>query len=369
MPISISNSKAIKARAFELGFAQARFIRVSEKLSFREKLGAFLAQNFHGSMGWMETRMEERAAPKKLWSEAQSILMLAMQYDGPENHSFDLAQKSQGVIAAYARGHDYHDVIKGKLKILGGEIAAAHHCEVKVFVDTAPVMEKPLGQKAGLGWQGKHSNLVSREIGNWFFLGAIFIAADFAPDKQEIDHCGSCRACLDACPTKAFPAPYQLDARRCISYLTIEHKGHIAPEFRQAMGNHIFGCDDCLAACPWNKFAQKASEAKFVHREALSLSQYLAMNEAEFRAHFAGSPVKRTGYARFMRNCLIAAGNSDDQALLPLIRSRLSDVSPLVPAMAIWALARLAPSEFQAQRRAGLADEKDADVLAEWQAL
>ena len=366
MRISISEKAPILAKAASLGFADARFTDATLPAETGARLARFVELGMHGAMGWMEARMAQRANPRVLWPEAASALMLALTYDGPEDFAAEIAQGSRGVIAAYARGRDYHDVVKGKLKQLGQFIAAHTGAGVKVFVDTAPVMEKPLAQQAGLGWQGKHTNLVSRQAGSWFFIGCILTQAQFTPDAAETDHCGSCRACLDACPTHAFPAPYQLDARRCISYLTIEHKGSIAREFRAAMGNRIFGCDDCLAACPWNKFAQAAAEQKFAHRELLGLETYLALDDAGFRSLFAGSPVKRTGRDRFVRNCLIAAGNSKDARLLPLIRERLTDVSPLVRAMAVWALARLAPDEF-ARLKAG-AQDPDAEVQAEWDA-
>lgn len=366
MRISISERAPILAKAASLGFAQVRFTDAAPLAQAPERLAQFIELGRHGSMEWMAARVAERADPRVLWPDARSALMLALGYDGPADFQAELASTSRGVIASYARGRDYHDVVKGKLKELGSFIASRTGKRVKVFVDTAPVMEKPLAQKAGLGWQGKHSNLVSRQAGSWFFLGCILTEAEFEPDAPEADHCGNCRACLDACPTQAFPAPYQLDARRCISYLTIEHKGTIAREFRAAMGNRIFGCDDCLAVCPWNKFAQAAREQKFAHRELLGLREYLALDEAGFRAMFAGSPVKRTGRARFIRNCLIAAANSGDEGLLPLIHRLLSDVSPLVRAMAVWALWRLAPDEF-ARLKAG-AQDPDADVQAEWDA-
>jgi epoxyqueuosine reductase len=280
-----------------------------------------------------------------------------------------LNDKSRGAISIYAQGDDYHDVLKEKLKPLAARVQALTESEVKIFVDTAPVMEKPLAARAGLGWQGKHTNLVSREFGSWLFIGAIFTTAEIAADAPEEDYCGACRRCLDICPTHAFTAPYQIDARACISYLTIEHKGHIAQRFREAMGNRIFGCDDCLAICPWNKFAQDAREAKLAARASSRnppLAELLLLDDAAFRARYRGTPVKRTGRDRFMRNVLIAAGNSDDTALVPLVEARLGDASPLVRAMAVWALSRLAPRRFNALRGIHCAGESDPAVRSEW---
>jgi epoxyqueuosine reductase len=337
-----------------------------------ERLGEFLALGMQGDMGWLSTHAERRAHPSALWPQARSIVMLGMNY-GPDTDPLAiLAEPGRGAISVYAHGGDYHDIIKGKLKTLGGWLHRETGADVKVFVDTAPVMEKPLAQGAGLGWQGKHTNLVSRDFGSWLFLGAIFTAAELIPDAPEADHCGNCRRCLDICPTDAFPAPYRLDARRCISYLTIEHKGHIRREFRKAMGNRIYGCDDCLAVCPWNKFAAAASEAKFAARpitDGAPLSELLALDDAAFRAAFAGSPVKRTGRDRFMRNVLIAAGNSGDRRLLPQATALLRDASPLVRAMAVWAVHELwrdDPAALAALRAAHLPDEADEAVRAEW---
>lgn len=367
MPISISSAQ-IKDRALKLGFAEARFVALETDPGLSARLFQFIELGRHGDMAWMTERMDQRADPQVLWPQARTALMLAMAYDGPDDFQAKLARRETGVIASYALGRDYHDVVRGKLKEVAQFIKARTKLEVKVFVDTAPVMEKPLAEKAGLGWQGKHTNLVSRAHGSWFFIGCILMEAEFAADAGEIDHCGSCRACLDACPTKAFPAPYQLDARRCISYLTIEHEGHIAREFRHAMGNRIYGCDDCLAVCPWNKFAQGAAEQKLKHRvdlEAPMLAELLALDDAAFRLRFSASPVKRTGRDRFIRNVLIAAGNSGDARLLEAIRPLLSDVSPLVRAMAVWASAQLGPvGELKA---AHYASETDADVRAEWE--
>ncbi len=325
-------------------------------------------------MDWLQSTAARRADPRKLWPEATSIVMLGMNYAPPGDPLAGLADKSAGNISVYARNRDYHDVIKGRLKQLAGWLVRAADDgvatpRVKVFVDTAPVMEKPLAQAAGLGWQGKHSNLVSREFGSWLFLGSIFTTLRLPLGAPESDHCGQCRACLDICPTQAFPEPYALDARRCISYLTIEHKGHIAQEFRAAIGNRIYGCDDCLAVCPWNKFARAAREIKFAPREefcAPRLETLLCLNEPAFRALFAASPVKRIGAARFMRNVLIAAGNSGDASLAGPVAEQLEAASPLVRAMAVWALARLAPARLAALARIYRPREQDAAVLREW---
>jgi epoxyqueuosine reductase len=328
-------------------------------------------------MDWLASTAPRRADPATLWPEAASILMLGVNYGPAGDPLAGLTNKSAGNISVYARNRDYHDVIKGRLKQLAGWLVAAARVEgfdaleVKVFVDTAPVMEKPLAQAAGLGWQGKHTNLVSRAFGSWLFLGSIFTTLPLPLDAPESDHCGACRACLDICPTAAFPQPYVLDARRCVSYLTIEHKGHIAAEFRAAIGNRIYGCDDCLAVCPWNKFAKTGRDLKLSAREefcAPPLEMLLRLNERGFRALFAGSPLKRIGAARFMRNVLIAAGNSGDAALAGVVAERLDDASPLVRAMAVWALARLAPSRLAALAPVLGACEEDADVLREWAA-
>ncbi|MER8808348.1 tRNA epoxyqueuosine(34) reductase QueG [Mesorhizobium australicum] len=334
------------------------------------RLAEFIADGFHGSMDWIAETIARRAEPSTLWPAVRSIVVLAMNY-GPGHDPRDvLAKRDRGAISVYAKNRDYHEIMKGRLKQIAGKIVARAGGDVKVFVDTAPVMEKPLAEAAGLGWQGKHTNLVSREHGSWLFLGTIFTTAELEPDKPEIDHCGSCRACLDACPTDAFPAPYRLDARRCISYLTIENKGPIPHEFREKIGNRIYGCDDCLAACPWNKFARAASEAKLAARDDLReppLADLLALDDAGFRAFFSGSPIKRIGRDRFVRNVLIAAGNSGDGALAGVVRDLLGDASPLVRGAAIWALARLVPENEYAERAAnGLNSEDDAAVREEW---
>jgi epoxyqueuosine reductase len=324
-------------------------------------------------MGWMEAHADRRADPRQLWPEVGSIIMLGASYAPTDNPLDALDKHSHAAISVYAKGRDYHDVLKARLKLLASAFAAQTGSEVKVFVDTAPLMEKPLAAQAGLGWQGKHTNLVSREHGSWLFLGAILTSVVLPPDALEVDHCGSCRRCLDVCPTAAFPAPYQLDARRCIAYLTIEYRGHIAPEFRRPIGNRVFGCDDCLAVCPWNKFAQVSREAKFAASAATDnppLADLLALEDAAFRLRFAGTPIKRTGRDRVVRNALIAAGNSGDVKLLPAVITLLSDHSPLVRAMAVWALHQLANAAECATHRDRLAaSEPDADVRAEWHLL
>ena len=299
-------------------------------------------------MDWLARDPERRADPRGLWPDVRSVIMLGVNYGPDEDPLAILKQRTRGAISVYAQGDDYHDVIKKRLKALARWLAATAHCEVKVFVDTAAVMEKPLAQAAGLGWQGKHTNLVSREFGSWLFLGAIFTTLELPRDDAEVDHCGSCQACLDICPTAAFPAPYKLDARRCISYLTIENKGPIPHEFRKAIGNRIYGCDDCLAVCPWNKFAQAGRETKLAARDELrapALAELARLDDAAFRARFTKSPVKRIGRDRFIRNVLIAIGNSGEGALAREAERLLSDASPLVRGAAVWALAQLARSQ------------------------
>ncbi|CDX60902.1 Epoxyqueuosine reductase [Mesorhizobium plurifarium] len=360
----------IDAEARRAGFEAIAVTRPDAIPLAPARLAEFVADGFHGSMAWIAETLERRAEPSTLWPEVRSIIVLAMNY-GPDRDPRDiLARSDRGAISVYAQNRDYHEVMKGRLKEIAGKIVARAGGDVKVFVDTAPVMEKPLAEAAGLGWQGKHTNLVSREHGSWLFLGTIFTTAELEPDQAETDHCGSCRACLDACPTNAFPAPYRLDARRCISYLTIENKGPIPREFREKIGNRIYGCDDCLAACPWNKFATAASEAKLAARADLReppLSELLALDDAAFRAFFSGSPVKRIGRDRFIRNVLIAAGNSGDASLMPAVRGLLDDGSPLVRGAAIWALSRLLSGrEFGDLAAKASKTETDAMVLDEW---
>jgi epoxyqueuosine reductase len=323
-------------------------------------------------MGWLARHPERRHTPKALWPEAKSVIVLGMNY-GPQGDPLAiLERRDRGAISVYARNRDYHELIKGRLKQLAGWLHARFGAKVKVFVDTAPLLEKPIAHRAGVGWQGKHSNLVSRDFGSWLFLGEILTDLEIAPDPPETDHCGSCRACLDVCPTDAFPAPYQLDARRCISYLTIEHQGHIARELRAPMGNRIYGCDDCLAVCPWNKFARAGREAKLKAREDLEaprLAELARLDDAAFRRLFSGSPIRRTGRNRFVRNVVIAIGNSGDRALVEVARERLADPSPLVRAMAVWALSRLLPpAELAALRDRCLPAEPDPAVREEWRA-
>jgi epoxyqueuosine reductase len=324
-------------------------------------------------MSWMAETFERRADPQKLMDDAKSVVMLGLNY-GPSTDPLEaLERRDAGVISVYARHRDYHDVLKGKLKELAAFLVAAARPEkagVKVFVDTAPLLEKPLAARAGLGWQGKHTNLVSREFGSWLFLGAILTNLDLPPDSPESDHCGQCRACLDVCPTGAFPAPYQLDARRCISYLTIEHEGPIPREFRSGIGNRIYGCDDCLAVCPWNKFASEGREAKLAARadlDAPPLAELARLDDSSFRALFAGGPIKRIGRARFLRNVMIAIGNSDDRALATVAAERLDDKNPLVRGAAVWALAQLiSREEFSSLASERLRRESDGAVIEEW---
>jgi len=333
---------------------------------FRE----FLDAGGHGDMDWLAAQPERRMDPRALWPGVRSIIMLGVNY-GPDDNPLEILKaRSRGAISAYAQGDDYHDVIKKRLKALARWLVAASGEEVKVFIDTAAVMEKPLAQAAGLGWQGKHTNLVSREYGSWLFLGAIFTASELPRDAADVDHCGSCNACQEICPTAAFPAPYKLDARRCISYLTIENKGPIPHEFRKSIGNRIYGCDDCLAVCPWNKFAQEGREAKLAARTELrapSLAELARLDDAAFRALFTKSPVKRIGRDRFIRNVLIAIGNADDPSLAAEAERLLDDASPLVRGAAVWALSQLVGRErFEALAATAIDAEADEDVRQEW---
>ncbi|HEX3653016.1 MAG TPA: tRNA epoxyqueuosine(34) reductase QueG [Rhizomicrobium sp.] len=361
----------IRAAALREGFDIVRFAKAEAPPSAGANLQQFLSEHRHGAMDWMARNAERRADPNALWPEAKSIVVLGMNYGPQRDPREQLASRDRAAISCYAQGDDYHGVIKGKLKRLASGIAQQHGAEVKVFVDTAPVMEKPLAQAAGIGWQGKHTNLVSRLYGSWLFLGSIFTTLEIAPDEPEPDHCGACTRCLNVCPTGAFTAPYRIDARRCISYLTIEHKGHIAPEFRKKMGNRIYGCDDCLAVCPWNKFASVAREAQFHARAELAqprLTDLAGLTDAEFRALFRGSPIKRIGRDRFIRNVLIAIGNSGDRSLAKDAERLLDDESSLVRAMAVWTLSQLDPFHTQDLARKHLPGEDDPDVRAEWQA-
>jgi epoxyqueuosine reductase len=334
---------AIRGKALELGFDAVGFARAELAQSAREGLAGYLAAGYHGDMGWLATRANERGAPTGLWPAARSVVVLGMNYGPEEDPRAALADQSSGAISVYARGRDYHDLVKKRLKALGRWIAATWPGELKVFVDTAPVMEKPLAEAAGLGWQGKHTNLVAPEFGSWLFLGEIYLDRDLEPDAPGTDRCGTCTRCLDACPTNAFPAPYRLDARRCISYLTIEHKGQIPEELRPLLGNRIYGCDDCLAACPWNKFARATTHPELRGAAGGRLAELARLDDAAFRTRFSGSPVKRIGRDRFVRNVLVAIGNSGDPALAPEAAQLLEDPSPIVREMAAWALERLVP--------------------------
>ena len=337
----------------------------------RAGLAAFLNDAFEGDMGWLRDTAAKRQQPQAMWPDAKTAIVLGMNY-GPDHDPMDnLAATSAGNISVYARGRDYHDLVKGKLKQLASQFAAQTGHAVKVFVDTAPLMEKPLAQTAGIGWQGKHTNLVSRKAGSWLFLGVILTDAILPFDAPETDHCGGCRQCLDICPTNAFPAPYRLDARRCISYLTIEHKGIIDRSFRHAIGNRIFGCDDCLAICPWNKFASRAKEQKLAAKAGTDLpplADLLNLDDAGFRQFFAGTPVRRAGYEQFLRNVLIAAGNSGDAGLMPLVMPFLDHSSALLRTMAVWTLRQLTNDDiWQGLRDSYLPDERNESVRHEWQ--
>ena len=366
-----SLTQRLKTEAAALGFADCRIARADAAPETAGRLAQWLAEGAHGEMEWMATTAERRGSPAALWPEARSLIMLGMSYAPAEDPLRLAAEPGIGRISAYAQGADYHDVVKQALKALARWLVAEAGGELKVFVDTAPVMEKPLGQAAGLGWQGKHSNLVSRTHGSWLLLGSIFTNLDLAPDPPAAGSCGSCDACQAACPTDAFPAPYRLDARRCISYLTIEHKGPIPAEFRAAIGNRVYGCDDCLAVCPWNKFAATAA----AHRALLpraelaapALADLLALDDAGFRQVFAGSPIKRIGRDRMVRNALIAAGNERDEALAGQVAGLLDDPSPIVRGAAAWALGRLDRGRFESERAIRCAREADQAVRNEWQ--
>ncbi len=361
---------SIKERARALGFDAVGVSDVARVADAGARLAAFLGDGRHGDMDWMAETADRRAHPQKLWAEAKSAIVVGANYAPPDDSLAWLEARDRGLVSAYAARRDYHDVLKGKLKQLAQWLARESGGDVKVFVDTAPLMEKPLAQSAGIGWQGKHTNLVSREHGSWLFLGAILTSVALNADEAEADHCGSCRACLDVCPTRAFPAPYQLDARRCIAYLTIEHKGHIAAEFREAIGNRVYGCDDCLAVCPWNKFAAASRDVKLAMQSELRAAPLAALAEladAAFRARFAGTPVKRTGRGRFVRNVMIAIGNSGEAALAGAAEARLGDESPLVRAMAVWACRRLLDGPaFTALKVQWLDRESDPAVREEW---
>jgi epoxyqueuosine reductase len=361
----------LRRRAADLGFDDMGITTPDAVPLAADRLRTFLAEGMHGEMAWMADNADRRGDPRVLWPEARSIVMVGLSYAPANDPMAALAARERAIVSVYAKGRDYHDVLKSRLKQLAGFLVTATGADVKVFVDTAPLMEKPLAAAAGLGWQGKHTNLVSRRHGSWLFLGAILTTARLVSDAPETDHCGSCRRCLDICPTAAFPAPYRLDARRCLAYLTIEHKGHIPQEFRAPMGNRVFGCDDCLAVCPWNKFAEAGREIRFAARAETDdppIAELLELDDAAFRARFAGTPVKRTGRDRVVRNALIAAGNSGDPSLFPAVSRLTEDPSPLVRAMAAWAAPRLGTAESVAElRRRCLARETDDAVRAEWE--
>jgi epoxyqueuosine reductase len=355
---------ALKAEARALGFAEVGIARPAVGPA-GERLRRWVAEGRHGDMGWMAERLPWRADPAALWPEARSVVMLADSYAPESDPRAVLGRRDRGAVSVYAPGADYHDTVKKRLKRLGRWLIGRAGGEIKVFVDTAPVMEKPLAEAAGLGWQGKHTNLVSRRLGSWFFIGAVFTTLELRADAAERDHCGSCRRCLDICPTAAFPAPYRLDATRCISYLTIELKAPIPRGLRPAIGNRIYGCDDCLAVCPWNKYAGRAAEhyAARPETDAPPLAELAALDDAGFRARFRGSPVKRIGRGRFVRNVLVAIGNSGNRALAGLVRRLTRDADPLVRGAAVWALSRLAD---EAAFLAARSDDPDPDVRAEW---
>ena len=377
MRFSTSDTSTLRAKLTEkaraLGFDAIGFTPAETGAQTAARLAQFVDAERHGTMDWMRETLERRAHPRSLWPEARTAIVVALNY-GPEDDPLATTRRPEaGTVSVYARGRDYHDIVKGRLKELAQAVVKlTDGAEVKVFVDTAPLMEKPLAMSAGIGWQGKHTNLVSRSFGSWLFLGVVLSAAEIAPDTPTGDVCGSCRACLDACPTGAFPAPYQIDARRCVSYLTIEHKGHIDADLRPGIGNRIYGCDDCLAVCPWNKFAQSGREAKLKARDDLAapaLDDLAGLDDAGFRALFSGSPIKRVGRDRFVRNVMIAIGNSGAQALLARALEGLDDASPLVRAMAVWACRRLMDEAgFAALAAARRGRETDADVCAEWRA-
>jgi epoxyqueuosine reductase len=371
MPDSIR--EAIRDHALSSGFDAVGFAEARLGAEARAGLSEYIARGYHGDMGWLAAHAARRGDPQALWPEARTVVVLGVNYGPADDPLALLGNPDRGVVSIYARGRDYHDTLKGRLRALAHWIEARWPGALKLFVDTAPVMEKPLAGRAGLGWQGKHTNLVSRDFGSWLFLGEIYLSLALAPDAAETDHCGTCRRCLDACPTAAFPAPYRLDARRCISYLTIEHKGMIPREFRPLIGNRIYGCDDCLAVCPWNKFARASREPDFLPRRELTaprLVDLAGLDDPGFRRLFAGTAVRRTGRNRFVRNVLIAIGNAEpaDHDLIAAAQRRLDDPSPLVRSAAAWAFRRLAPPDrYQAERARRLSLEDDPLVREEWE--
>lgn len=363
----------IRARALSLGFDAVGFAPAASTDAAKAGLKAFIDAGMYGDMGWMAAHAERRSDPRALWPDAKTVVVVAMSYAPAESPLERPNDPRRGEISVYARtARDYHDVLKGRLKQLAQWTHQTRGADVKVFVDTAPVLEKHLAERAGVGWQGKHTNVVSRSLGNWFFLGEMFLDVELAEDAPETDHCGSCRNCLDACPTDAFPAPYRLDARRCVSYLTIEHKGHIPRGLRKGIGQRIYGCDDCLAVCPWNKFAARPSVPGLWPRaelEAPMLAELAALDDPAFRKFFAGSPIKRTGRDRFIRNVMIAIGNSGVATLAPVAEQLAEDASSLVRAAAIWALGELAPDRARALASARAGADPDPEVGLEWRAL
>lgn len=366
----IERESSILTEAKNFGFDVASIIDISETKNLEIELNQFLENKYHGEMDWLEKRKEYRSDPKKLWLEAKSILILGSNYHFNTNSLDLLNKKDTGIISVYARGRDYHLSIKKKLKAFSRWILDNHECQIKYFVDTAPVMEKPLAMQAGIGWQGKHTNIVSKEYGSWLFLSSIFLDIKLKANSESRDHCGTCNQCIDICPTNAIIAPYKIDAKKCISYLTIEHKSHIPKEYRKQIGNRIYGCDDCLAICPWNKYAKKTNDADFFPKNELiepTLRSFLVLDDLEFRKNFSGSSIKRVGRDRFIRNVLVAVGNSNNQNLVKDIIPLLEDSSELVRAMAIWALRELSTKhDFEIQKNIYFSSETDIEVKNEW---
>jgi epoxyqueuosine reductase len=366
----IERESSILTEAKNFGFDVASIIDISETKNLEIELNQFLENKYHGEMDWLEKRKEYRSDPKKLWVEAKSILILGSNYHFNTNSLDLLNKKDTGIISVYARGRDYHLSIKKKLKAFSRWILDNHECQIKYFVDTAPVMEKPLAMQAGIGWQGKHTNIVSKEYGSWLFLSSIFLDIKLKANSESRDHCGTCNQCIDICPTNAIIAPYKIDAKKCISYLTIEHKSHIPKEYRKQIGNRIYGCDDCLAICPWNKYAKKTNDADFFPKNELiepTLRSFLVLDDLEFRKNFSGSSIKRVGRDRFIRNVLVAVGNSNNQNFVKDIIPLLEDSSELVRAMAIWALRELSTKhDFEIQKNIYFSSETDIEVKNEW---
>ena len=367
---SKSKEKNLIEGARHFGFDEAKILNIKNTQNQKKELQNFLNKNYHGEMSWMEDRSEIRSSPKNLWNEAKSILVLASNYHFHENSLSLLNEKDIGIVSVYARGRDYHLTIKKRLKSLSRWISDNYKCNVKYFVDTAPIMEKPLAMKAGIGWQGKHTNIVSKEFGSWLFLSSIFLDIDLKSDNEMIDHCGSCQRCIDICPTNAIESPYQINASKCISYLTIEHKSHIPELFRKKIGNRVYGCDDCLAVCPWNKYAKKTNNEDFFPRKEFNnpkLKSFLKLDDDGFRKLFSTTSIKRIGRNRFLRNVLIAVGNSGDDNFINDITPLLHDNSHLVRAMAVWSLSQLCTKKkFEKLKKSYLHLEIDKDVIKEW---